>query len=207
MRSLASFGFSLVLLLASIGVGHASEAQLRDAYAAYQVAADAGDLHGALPHAQRAYELGLELYGPESRDFGLLALNLGKIQNGLVLFEQASVLLELALGSLRQSGLASPDELHETYHELALSYLAQRRGTDAQDLIDTWPAWAAEFYGPETIQAAEISYLTGLLVLFEHPLVACDRHFCATWGTTSKSGERGYCPCRSDHERGRGESG
>ncbi len=79
---------------------HASEAELQEAYVAYQEAAEAGDLRAALPHAERAYELGLELYGAESRNTGLLAFNYGYLLLEARQLSQSIQILRISLNAL-----------------------------------------------------------------------------------------------------------
>ncbi len=110
-------GLFAVLILQSVPV-HASEADLREAYAAYQEAAAARDLYGALPHAQATYEAGLELYGPSHRNTGLLAFNYGYALNEVGRWEDATQIFQVSVDALRDIGPEAKSDLFESLYEL-----------------------------------------------------------------------------------------
>ncbi len=159
--SVILFGFAVLC-----GTAHASEAELQEAYVAYQEAANAGDLRAALPHAQRAYELGLDLYGPESRNTGLLAFNYGTALNEIGDWEDAAETLEMGLAALSQSGGATSQELFDTSLELAKAYMANNEAAAAQARLEEARTLTLDEFGPDSLQAAEISYYIGMLPLF-----------------------------------------
>lgn len=129
LRSLMALAFIGTLHTAA----HASEADLHEAYAAYQEAATMGDLHAALPHARDAYEAGLELYGPESRETALRALDLARVLCGVVLWEEAIEVLPGAMTAFHND--TSPN-LRNLFESLYLLGRAQRQFHGTEDDYD-----------------------------------------------------------------------
>jgi len=153
-----------------------SEAELRDAYSAYQEAVEIDDLHAALPHAERAYELAIEGFSTEGLDVGHIARNLGRLQFDLAMFDEASETLRTAYEFFVQSGSASPAEVRRAAIDLTKAFLAARRIGDAQMTLEGMQAGRHENYASGAMEAAEIDYLTGLLVLLEHPHGEIEQH-------------------------------
>lgn len=117
-RGLASLLIALGLLIHPAGAN-----ELSDEYAAYQEAAAAGDLHTALPHARRAYELGLEQFGPEDRNTGLLAFNYGSLLYEARELSLAGTILNQSKDVLTlDANSAATPELFDTELELARVY-------------------------------------------------------------------------------------
>lgn len=120
-----------VALAISVCAAHASQAELQEAYTAYQEAAATGDVRAALPHARRAYELGLELFGPENRNTGLLAFNYGAALNEAGEFGQAIDVLQNSRHALDATEERVSEDRYNTYYELSFAYLAARQGANA----------------------------------------------------------------------------
>lgn len=82
---LPRFATSIFLIAVCIAVGQAratdggQREEFNAAYKAYQELAAKGEHDDALPFAQRAYELGRELYGSDGKNTGALAVNYGKL--------------------------------------------------------------------------------------------------------------------------------
>ncbi len=138
---------------------HASQAELQAAYGAYQEAAEAGDVRAALPHAQRAYELGLELYGADSRNTGLLAFNYGAALNEVHRFEEALPILEEGQLALEAAGGSEASSLFDMNIEIARSHMGIWHGLDALPYLRAALQLAQAEFGPESIEVAQSHYL------------------------------------------------
>jgi len=153
-------------LIAFILVIHpAAASELSDEYAAYQEAAAAGDLRGALPHAQRAYELGLEQFGPDSRNTGLLAFNLGYIQNELLDFEGAIQSLTASTSALRTDGNAD-QELYDSLLELSRAQLGAYQAPEAKMNLQQALSIAETLFGEHSAEAGQAHYYLAFVPLF-----------------------------------------
>ena len=133
-------------------VAHASETELREAYAAYQEAAEAGDIHGAMPHAQAAYEAGLEVYGVSSRYTGLLAFNYGFTLNEISRCEVAVEVLAVSVSALRDSGETSSEQLFDSLFELGRAQRHIVDGTDGDETLQEALVLATDLFGPSSEQ-------------------------------------------------------
>ncbi len=137
----------------------ASQAELQEAYTAYQEAAASGDVRAALPNARRAYELGLDLYGPDSRNTGLLAFNYGAALNELQKFEDAFPVIATGLSALESSTTTDPRSLYDINIEMARAHLGIWRGFDSQPFLQRALDIAQENFGESSVEVARVYYL------------------------------------------------
>jgi len=145
-------------------INPAAASELQDEYAAYQEAAAVGDLHAALPHAQRAYELGLEQFGEDSINAGLLALNYGQVLCGITHFRQAEDVLRRAYTILQSSG-GAPEDRHLAGYLLSIAEVNYGDVGDARTFVDALRLEALEDFGTVSMEHAETLYLRALTVI------------------------------------------
>jgi|GEM_PF-3335782 len=153
--------------LVLLGVSNAGAAsELGDEYTAYQEAAAAGDLHGALPHAQRAFELGLEQFGPDSRNTGFLAFNYGMALNESLNFDEAAPVLDLSVSALSGSNASDAIETYDAMLERAKSRLGMGDADAAQTVLDDLFAYSIDNFGAMSVQAAMANLYGAMVPLF-----------------------------------------
>jgi len=155
-------GFLIAMFLV---INPAAASDLLDEYAAYQEAAAAGDLHAALPHAQRAYELGLEQFGPDSRNTALLAFNLGYIQNETLDFEAAIESLNVSSTALLAAGEVDR-ELFDSLLELSRAQLGAYQAPEAKFNLQQALTVAETLFGEESEEAGQVHYYLAFVPLF-----------------------------------------
>ncbi len=126
------FGTLFFATLVFVGAAQASQAELQEAYTAYQEAAARGDVRGALPHAQRAYELGAKLYGADSQNTALLAFNLGDTLYQLTEFRDAVEPLRVAVDGLGRSS----DMYDLAAFQMASALIGARQNRTAREFIE-----------------------------------------------------------------------
>lgn len=157
---LINLALSIVFaVLAGTATAHASQADLQEAYTAYQEAAATGDVRAALPHAERAYELGLALFGPDSRSTGLLAFNYGAALNELHKFEDAFPVIATGLSALESSTTTDPRPLYDINIEMARAHLGIWRGFDSQPFLQRALDIAQGNFGESSVEVARVYYL------------------------------------------------
>lgn len=165
-RILRVAGATFLAATLMLGASAARASELQDEYEAYQEAAAAGDLRAALPHAQRAYELGLEQFGPDSRNTGLLAFNFGYALNETRNYDRAVEVLRVGSAALESANAGVGEEEFNVLLELGRAQLGVYDAPSARATLLNAQRVAETQFGEYSRENEHVYYYLAYVPLF-----------------------------------------